>query len=303
MDLSYLTAEPDLMEQMLIPIQEPLEELASFAWNHSPVLCRIDHGCGNYHRAWSLVRLLSGHATQLAGSDFFNREFQQLALHEHPLRVLISGGADTALTISVVNACRLAQVDANFIFIDRCATPCEQNKRLASIAAVDMEVICADILDIDIEPVDVVVSHNFLPFFDAAGRLKVIESWRRSCQKLGTLLISNTLVATESDWLLPLDMDAVVQRSRKLYNSSIASGQPDGVVMAIELAAQALWKSQSFVSPAMTQTNIVSALAAGGFQVESIHQRDLGSDNRAMGAVRGTQMPRIRAEIRASCIG
>ncbi len=284
------------------PVVEPLEQLAWMAWNSAHDLCHVNHFCKDYHRAWSLVRLLSENTNQLAGNEFFVREFRRLSPQASNFRVLVSGGADTALITSVVNACRLAEIQTEYVFVDRCATPCEQVRLLASTEGINIEVICGDILDLAIAPADVVVAHNFLPFFDEENRLSVIKSWRRSLKSHGTLLMSNKLVQMETDWIRVIDPVLAERRARAIADEAKARGHSHRVAEEIRVAAHALWAFRGFVSPAMTEQSVTLALNAGGFEVQSLEFGATGPDTRAMGGIGTDGETRTRAEIRAVCI-
>ena len=281
---------------MIDLIQEPLDELATLAWDAAPQLCHSTHGCQSYHRAWSTIRLLSGHANQLAGQEFFRNEIARLAQNQKRLRVLVSGGADAAITIAAINACRLADIEVEIVFVDRCATPCSQNRWLAEFYGLELEVMESDILKIEIEPVDLVIAHNFLPFFDLQGRSQVLNTWKLNCKLNGTLLLSNTLVLNEKDWIAALDTDAVKRRSQDIFNQAVQAGSTTQTAAAMASAALDLWSSHTFTMPPMTEQGITEGLDVAGFQVKSIVQRDLGSASRAMGAIRGLAQ-RTRAEI------
>ncbi|HWS75504.1 MAG TPA: hypothetical protein VN324_10230 [Quisquiliibacterium sp.] len=87
---------------------EPLDRLARFSWDWAPALCQPGHGCQDYHRSWSLVRLLELGGAMPAGVAFFQRELGALAKAGRR-RVLVSGGADTGLMAVVVSAYRAAR--------------------------------------------------------------------------------------------------------------------------------------------------------------------------------------------------
>ena len=284
---------------MQTTVVEPLAELAWLAWRRADDACVNEHGCRDYHRAWSLVRLLSENGSELAGEDFFQQEFKRIQQHQPIKRVLISGGADTGLTTLAINACLAAGARADFVFVDRCATPCEQNQLLAKATQTTIDVIKEDIVDVEIEPVDVVIAHNFLPFFDQTGRSLVLQSWRRNCNVGGTLLLSNTLVAEESDWEITRDEQAMNGRALRLREKALAAGQSRNVADAIYEAALALWRLQPLVLPAITERSMRKLIEAAGFDVQAIEQRDFGSMNRPMGGLGVKNTSRIRAGIRA----
>ncbi|MBC7604047.1 MAG: hypothetical protein H7255_15480, partial [Ramlibacter sp.] len=140
---------------------EPLDRLARFSWDWAPSLCNPAHGCLDYHRSWSLVRLLELGGALPAGLEFFTRELAEIA-RGPSRRVLVSGGADTGLAAMTIAAFRAEGCDPDLVFVDRCATTARQNALLAAHLGLAMEVQVRDAAEVCCDPVDAVVAHSFL---------------------------------------------------------------------------------------------------------------------------------------------
>lgn len=277
---------------------EPLEALARLAWEAAPRLCHPDHHCQDYHRSWSLVRLLVGQGQLPAGEEFFQREFARLAQRGN-LRVLVSGGADSGVSALVLKVSRAAGVEPDLVFVDRCATACELNARLAQAVNARMEVIQSDICDLDIEPVDVVIAHTFLPFFEGDQRQRVLESWHRNTRVGGEVLMSNVLKASEADWATRKSTDALQQKSMELLHAAQQVGYALADAEQMAQTAERFWLRQVARPPGLTESNLRAGLERAGFGDISMQYKEAGVNGGPLSVTRHRQQSQARAEIRA----
>lgn len=278
-------------------VVEPLLDLANFAWEAAPRLCEASHQCQDYHRAWSLVRLLSGQGKLPAGEDFFGREFARLA-QRGALRVLVSGGADSGLTTIVLRSCRAVGVEPEIVFADRCATACELNRRLAAALGARIEIVQGDIRSLAIAPVDVVVAHTFLPFFEGDARQEVLESWQRNGKPGAEILMSNVLREQESDWTSHKDIEAIDRRGAQLEQAALAAGHAPDVASEMAQTAGRLWRSVPTRPPGLTEANLRAGLERAGFGMIRIQSSEHGLFDGPLSMV-NQRSGRRRAEISA----
>jgi len=279
-------------------LAEPLAELARFAWESAPELCKPEHQCLDYHRSWSLVRLLLGNGRLPAGKAFFEKAFARIAGHGGT-RVLVSGGADHGLSSIVLNAYRAVGVEPDIVFADRCATSCEINARFANANGANIQIVVSDICDLDIVPVDAVVAHSFLPFFEGEKRQAVLDAWNRNTRMGGAVLISNVLKCSEADWVTQKNSGALLERSEKLLQSALSAGYPIEVAHEMVESAQRFWRMSPGRPPGLTENNLRAGLERAGFDDIAIQYSDVGVNDGPIAMVRERLEGRARAEVRA----
>lgn len=128
-----------------------------------------------------------------AGLPFFALRLKQLSNDLSNIRILISGGADAGL----LHALHLSTMDlplsTQFVFVDRCSTTVELNKYYATKTGLSIETHVSNILDLDCTPVDFIVAHSFINFFQFDLRPALFTAWARLLKPLGCLLVSNKL--------------------------------------------------------------------------------------------------------------
>lgn len=251
---------------------EPLDRLARFSWDWAPALCQPGHGCQDYHRSWSLVRLLELGGAMPAGVAFFQRELGALA-NAGRRRVLVSGGADTGLMAVVVSAYREVGVDPEIVFADRCETTCTQNHLFARELGLEVEIRRCDITAIDCAPVDAIVAHSFLPFFEGPLRQQVVQAWARVMRPGGALLISNAIAEDEAQWAQVRDPEKIEARRRTLEQAAIRAGYDAPTAALMAATAARFWHSSRVRPPALTEANLRAGLGLAGFDVRAFDAR------------------------------
>lgn len=277
---------------------EPLDRLARFAWDWAPSLCDPAHGCQDYHRAWSLVRLLELGGAMPAGLPFFQRELGALA-RAGRRRVLVSGGADTGLMAVVVSAFRAVDTVPEIVFADRCETTCMQNRLFARHLRLEAEIRRCDIVELDCAPVDAVVAHSFLPFFEGPMRQRVIEAWARVTRPGGAALISNAIGTDESRWTQDRDPAKIEARRLTLERQALASGWDASTATQAAEAAARFWRSSRVRPPALTGANLRDGLERAGFEVRAFDARVRAPGEGPSAMVFSAADSRPRAEVLA----
>lgn len=99
------------------------------------------------------------------------------------------GGATVSIRHSVQNKdCRIIAVDNSEAMVKRCASFCERD-----IAVIPVEVICANIEDVDIENGSVVLLNFVLQFLDIKKRNRIIKRIFEGLVPGGILILSEKL--------------------------------------------------------------------------------------------------------------
>jgi len=103
-------------------------------------------------------------------------------------RVLIAGSQDTGVMALVARAATGRDVD--IVVLDKCSTPLELCRRLASEWSLPIETMKQDLLDLDIErQFDIVVVHGTLHFVPADRRADALARMRRAIRPGGRLVL------------------------------------------------------------------------------------------------------------------
>lgn len=277
---------------------EPINELARLAWDAAPNMCRPDHGCTDYHRSWGLVRLLLGNGRAPSGETFFQRELAKIG-QQGGRRILVSGGADSGLLTIVLKACRTAGFEPDIIFADQCRTTCELNTRMAMHAQAKVHVVEGDICELEIAPVDAVVAHSFLHFFEGQKRQAVLDAWYRNCKSGGKILTSNVLKASESDWMSHKSKEALRERSIKFLQGARDAGYPLAVCQEMVQSAERFWQISPGQPPGLTEANLQAGLERAGFDEITIRYSNAGVNDGPMAMVSVQLEGKARAEVSA----
>lgn len=253
---------------------EPLDRLARFSWDWAPALCEPAHGCTDYHRSWSLVRLLELGGALPAGLPFFERELAPLA-RAGQRRVLVCGGADTGVTALVVSAFRAAGAEPEIVFLDRCRTSCAQNELMLRELGLAAEVLVADARDIACAPVDAVVAHSFLHLLPGPVRPGVLQAWARVLKPGGRVLMSCGLSDDETDWVRLKDAAEIEARRDSLARTASHAGYSSSEAAQIAETAARFWATSPGQAPALTEASLRAAFGRAGLQVLAVDRRPL----------------------------
>lgn len=255
-----------MTEQKATPCAfEPLDRLARFSWDWAESLCNPAHGCQDYHRSWSMVRLLNQGGALPNGQAFFDRELGRVAA-AGGRRVLISGGADTGVLALVVSAFQKAGVHPQVIFTDRCKTPCLQNTLFAHHLGLDLTVFHGNITDLACEPVDAIVAHSFLLFFGREDRQRVLETWARHLKPGGVILTSQSLHGDENQVRIK-DAGKIPAQVEALRSSAQRHGLQDAEIETLTEVAQRFWLLQLSQLPLVTEENLAAGLKKVGLEI------------------------------------
>jgi SAM-dependent methyltransferase len=248
------------------PAGEPLELLARFSWEWAPLLCDSEHGCRDYHRCWSMVRLLNKGGALPAGFEFFRRQFAGL-VDEGRSRVLISGAADTGLMALVCAVFDALNAKPDIVLVDRCRTTVTQNQILANYLGLQADVRQGDVRDIDCEPVDAVIAHSFLVFFPEPDRRQVINAWGRVLKPGGKVLMSANIARHEKVKNPPKDQAKILAGQASLVSVARENGFSESDTQALGDIAVAMWRKQNTHEPQLTEEFLDDAFRQAGLRL------------------------------------
>lgn len=258
----------------LAPTEEPLAELAAFAFDWAHCLCDPQDGCRDYHRAWSIVRQIETGGALPAGRSFFGKALRDLAQGGR-IRILLSGSADTGLAAMVVKELRPHGIEPQIVLADRCLTTLEQNRLFARHAALDLQTVQMDAADLRIAPVDAIIVHSFLGFFAPSARQAVVDMWARNLAPQGRVLISNRLSTGQTTPRPAADPVDLARRKAEIAANAAAQGFPPSRAAAIAEAAERLWQIR-IGNPQLGEAELLGLLTKAGLAVERMEKDPSG---------------------------
>jgi len=252
---------------------EPLDRLARFSWDWAPLLCDPDHGCCDYHRCWSSVRLFQKGGALPAGMEFFTQELSSL-VEMGNRRILISGAADTGLMALICTIFKELNATPEIVMVDRCRTTVTQNRVMASYLGLEADIRQADITTFDCDPVNAVIAHSFLGFFPEPARQKVIQTWGRVLSPGGKVLMSTSLAQNENVPYPPYDKNRVVASTPELIEKAKEAGMTGEEAEQLgEIAVAMLQKRQGF-DPQLTEKFLAQAFSQAGIELTEVNLKE-----------------------------
>ena len=248
---------------------EPLDRLARFSWDWAPLLCDPEHGCCDYHRVWSLVRLLQKDGVLPAGKDFFQRHFASLIENDRR-RVLISGSADTGLMALVYTTFKALNATPEIVLVDRCKTTVIQNRILASYLGLEADIRQGDIRNINCEPVDAVIAHSFLIFFPQPARQKVIDAWGRVLNPGGKVLMSTTIAQHDKVKNPSKDEARIIASKPQLVEKAQNAGMNRTEAEELGELASAMLVGRQIYEPLLTTEYLTCSFSQAGLDLTEV---------------------------------
>lgn len=222
---------------------EPLAALAQFALDHADSLCDPQHGCRAYHKAWTMLRLHEAGGALPFGRDFLRRELaaSAAAAGPRPLRVLLSGAADTGLPALVQSALADAGVAAELVVVDICRTPLGQIAQYLDGTGQKLTLLHADAVTVETAPVDVIVAHSFLSFVAPERREALVANWARLLLPGGRVLVLERFSPTPGLQIAWPDPNERADRRAVLHAALVAEGMTDPMIALRMEAADGMW--------------------------------------------------------------
>jgi SAM-dependent methyltransferase len=248
--------------------QEPLRELARFSFDFAQHFCDPTHGCAEYHRGWSTVRLFESGGKLPAGFDFFRRELLDIAAERGTdrLRVMLSGVADTGIAALVLQALRPEGIEPEFVIVDRCRTTLEQHGLFFRLRGVTAEFLQADAVDVSVLPLDAILAHSFIGFIPVTRRDALFLNWNRLLAPGGRVLVSERFLRPGVEPRSPISREERKERLARLVAVLKDEGASGREIQEIADVAERLW-DQSGTRPKMPVGDFRDSLAAAGLRL------------------------------------
>lgn len=222
-------------------IEYPREAIA-LALAEAPRLCAGNPfgDCGWYHTSWPVLKGLGVFISLKSDDDFLLPQLRT-ALAGGARRILISGTADAGM-LARIAACRDATPDSlDITVLDCCPTPLALCRQYAELADLPIRTVQADILSYIEEgaPYDLICTHSFLTFFDAAHRLQLVRQWHALLKPSGAVITAQRVRPDETALITRYPAEEVDALQDKAERLAALHGAALGV--DAELARHSAW--------------------------------------------------------------
>lgn len=253
-----------------------LEELSRYSWALADDCCAPGLDCLGIHKIWTTLRWLLHDGRLPAGSAFLAQRVKAIAAR-NASEILIAGGADTGLLEIIADACRHLDFQPRVTFVDRCATPCRQNRVLGDRLPFPVVVHQQDLLEPDAGPFDLIVAHNLMTFFSAEERKRLIGRWYELARPGAELAIIQSLELDENTRWSTRDKASVEPAITRLADAAEKAGFSQAEIDPLcSLARQLLMRDPL---PAIHRNSLLDDLQAAGFRVDACEPLPPGRDN------------------------
>jgi SAM-dependent methyltransferase len=165
-----------------------LAETAPLALSLAARLCCED--CREYHAVWGFLRLYGVLPSVSRDADFVRREAVRAA-RDGAGKVFISGSADHGLLALLHAGFAEAGRVPHVVVADLCPTPLALNAWYAGREGLLVETYAGDILSFQGGPFDLIAAHNFLNFFTADDRARLVGRWAELLRPGGRVVTVN----------------------------------------------------------------------------------------------------------------
>lgn len=177
------------------------------------------------------------------GLDFVRREIAACAAAagNRPLRVMLSGAADTGQAAMVLSALVAGEIAAELVVVDICRTPLGQHALFLEGTGQPFTLIHADAVTVETAPVDVILAHSFLSFVAPGRREALVANWARLLTPVGRILVLERFAPTpgiQTAWPDPEEREI---RRGALRSSLTAASLPPREVERRMAAADGIW--------------------------------------------------------------
>lgn len=243
---------------------EPLAEIAAHAAAIADATCS---GCGWYHGAWPLWRLLGMASAPTVHEAFYAEHVARHVAGGGGADVLVSGAADQGMVATVARAFAAVGVTPRITVLDRCATPLRLAEAWAGPAGVPVRTVRVDVLDLaEIAAFDLVCTHAFLGYFDPAQRRRLATRWRAALRPGGRLVTLNRLRPTA-----PTDPVGFTADEAAAFVARARAAAPRVGWDPEDAVARALAWTERFRMYALREAeDVTGPLQAAGFAVEVV---------------------------------
>ena len=203
-------------------VEYPREAIA-LALAESARLCAGNPfgNCSWYHASWPVLKGLGVFISLKSDDDFLLPQLRT-AMAGGARRILISGTADAGM-LARVAACRDAAPDGlDITVLDCCPTPLALCRHYAGLAGLPIRTVQADILtytEEGAEGYDLICTHSFLTFFDAAQRLQLVRQWHALLKPGGVVITAQRVRPHETALITrypPEEVDALQDKAERL---------------------------------------------------------------------------------------
>jgi SAM-dependent methyltransferase len=150
--------------------------------------------CAWYHGVWQYFRALGVMKSAGGSGAYFEDALRAMAVRGDVHQVLISGGADDAMSLLALAAFRDEGEEVDLTMVDRCETPLALARWSAERFGAAVTTRRSDILHFESPaPFDAIMTNSFLGAFSPDERPQLFARWASLLRPGGKILFTNRL--------------------------------------------------------------------------------------------------------------
>ena len=223
-------------------VEYPREAIA-LALAEAPRLCAGNPfgDCSWYHASWPVLKGLGVFISLKSDDDFLLPQLRT-ALAGGARRILISGTADAGMLARIAACQEAAPGGLDITVLDCCPTPLALCRQYAERVGLPIRTVQADILTYSEEcaPYDLICTHSFLTFFDAAQRLQLVKQWHALLKPGGAVITAQRVRPDETALITRYPAEEVAALQDTAERLAAARGAALGVDAG--LARHSAWR-------------------------------------------------------------
>lgn len=277
---------PEVREDLL----REAREVHAIAARHCAAPGQDD--CGWYHASLPTLRLLGVFDSPGSDDDFLLPAIGA-EVARGATRILVSGCADAAM-LARVAACLPAGAAIEVVVLDRCRTPLELCRDYAGSHGLDIELVHRDILGFDAEPFDLICTHSFLSFFDAAARDELARVWWRLLRPGGCVVTAQRVRVGAAPALIGYGESEALALAEDAARRAGGREAETGVSAESARACAQAWTRNYFAHVIGSEEALRAPFAAAGFEFEQCAPGGLPPGSDRPGTPRGNAGSRWR---------
>ncbi len=160
------------------------------------------------------------------------------------------------------------------LFLDRCQTPVELNRRLLKEQGLDGKAVAMDLLEAKFEKFDLILAHSILLYFDPKDIGSVFAKWASLLKPGGRILISN-IVGDESGDRMGENETSQVERSIELVlQTALSLGFTEDEIVRIRTSCEKSFSKKFTDFPLVTLNEIRLAMQEARLSVNTLNTYD-----------------------------
>ena len=196
--------------------------------------CKGEHDCSWYHGNWHLLKALGIISTSAVHAESIGSLLRLAVADIAEPRILLSGATDETLVRLVHATCLALGIRERLYAVDICATPLAFMQAYAEQNNIELVTVHTDILEFAAtQRFDVILTHAFMGYFNAARRPLLMQQWRRLLADEGRIVTIQRVRPADS----PSRVVFTEQQSSRFVSAAVEALNAMDVASRPEVAA------------------------------------------------------------------